>query len=121
MLVALGLVHELHGQREHHGAVGARHVALVHGQAVVADLVVADLGEPRLVHVHRNGRRTKFLGHARSLYRLGRAAHRDDDGQGVRTHELGGGTHELVGGVGLAHQLGGLVLHEVLRGVVAAV
>ena len=119
--IALGLLRKLHGDHSHDGRVGAAHAGLVDGQAVVLDLVVADLGEAGLVNIDGDGAGAVVLGDLGGNDGLLGAAHGHDDGQGVLVDVGRGGVHELVAGVAGAHDLRGLVLHKVLGRIVTAV
>ena len=118
--IALGLLRELHGDHGHDGGVGTTHAGLVDGQAVVLDLVVADLGEAGLVNIDGDGAGAVVLGDLGGDDGLLGAAHGHDDGQGVLVNVGGGCVHELVAGVAGAHDLRGLVLHKVLGRIVAS-
>lgn len=119
--IALGLLRKLHGDHGHDGGVGTAHARLVDGQAVILNLVVADLGEAGLVDIDRDGAGAVVLGDLGGDDGLLGAAHGHDDGQGVLVDIGGRGVHELIAGVAGAHDLRGLVLHKVLGRIVAAV
>ena len=119
--VALGLLRELHGDHGHDGGIGAAHAGLIDSQAVVLDLVVADLGEAGLVNIDGDGAGAMILGDLGGDDGLLGTAHGHDDGQGVLVDVGRGGVHELVAGVAGAYDLRGLVLHKVLGRIVAAV
>ena len=112
---------ELHGDHGHDGGVGTAHAGLVDGQAVILDLVVADLGEAGLVDIDCDGAGAVVLGDLGGDDGLLGTAHGHDDGQGVLVNVGRGCVHELVAGVAGAHDLRGLVLHKVLGRIVAAV
>ena len=97
------------------------HVRLVHGEAVILDLVVAHIGEAGLVHIHADRHGAALM---RDLSRddgLTRAAQGHGDDQGILVHIRRGGVHELVARVTGGDNLGRLVLHEVLGRIVPAV
>ena len=83
--------------------------------------MLAHLGQAGLVNIDGKRRRTALARHTRSLDGFGRAAHGDGDDERARTDIRRRRMHELAARVHRRDDDAGLVLHEILRRIVAAV